>query len=115
VLLGPQFSDPAHGVELTAAQVPVPLHCSVASVEPTHVVPHATPEAVCSHVPPDAHLPSFPHGGFAPHCPEGAAVPGVRFVQKPFAEPVSAIEQPWQVPVHAELQQKPSTQKSVAH
>jgi hypothetical protein len=80
----------------------------------TSPVPQLVPPGVCWQTPPDAQAPVNPHVAGV-HCPAGAAVPAVMLEQTPSAPPVRALEQAWQVPLHAELQQKLFTQKPRAH
>ena len=57
----------------------------------------------------------MPQGGSSTHCPEGAGFPAETLEQDPFVIPVCASAHAWHRPVHASLQQKPSTQKPVEH
>ena len=87
------------------------------SVPPEHdAAAHTLPAGQSRHAP-ARHVPSVPQvdAAFAAQRPRGSAVPSVTVPQAPSAPPVSAAEQAWQAPAHAVPQQKPSTQKPLAH
>jgi hypothetical protein len=109
-------TPPGHGPGAPTAHVPVPLHTVSVITPPLQTpVPQDVPAGVISQEAPEAHLPSLPHGGLAVHCPGGAGVPAFMAAHTPFAAPVSAFEHALHVARHAELQQKPLTQKPLTH
>jgi len=87
------------------------------NVEPTHVPAAHTVELLQSlHTPPAPHWPSVPQleGALAAQSSCGS-VPTVTLAQVPFGAPVSERAHALHEPVHALPQQKPSTQKPLAH
>jgi hypothetical protein len=78
--------------------------------------PQTVPAGQSRHAP-ALHLPSVPHveGAVATQTPRGSTVPFVALAHVPFVPPVRAAEHAMHAPEHAPLQQKPSTQKPLAH
>jgi hypothetical protein len=62
-------------------------------------------------------LPSVPQleDAVAAQTPRGSVAPSSTLLHAPFAAPVSAAEHAWQAPLQVVSQQKPSTQKPLAH
>jgi hypothetical protein len=108
----------AHGVLLPALQVPAPLHAGAAVwFPPEHdPAPHTVPESQ-SRQAPALHLPSVPQldAAVTAQRPRGSGLPFVASAHVPFVPPVSALEHAWHAPVHAVLQQTPSTQNPLEH
>jgi hypothetical protein len=106
---------PGHGVAASGAQVPVPSHALVMSCwSLQEVLPHVVPpaaywQACC----PPLAVQVAPHIVPAPvhaaRCPCGSPF---TCEHRPC---VAATSHAWHCPVHAVLQQKPSTQKPVSH
>ena len=107
---------PGHGVAASGAQVPVPSHAPVTtSWSLLHeVLPHVVPEAAywqaCS---PPLAVHVAPHAVPAPaHAARWPCGSPFTCEHRPWA---AATSHAWHCPVHAVLQQKPSTQKPVSH
>ncbi len=100
---------------------PAPLQAPISVCDggapPHDALPHGVLAPYCSHAPPAAHLPSVPHdaGVVTGQVPLGSTLPAVTLPQVPSAPPVAAAEHAWHWPLHAELQQKPLTQKPLVH
>jgi len=76
---------------------------------------HLCVAGISAQPPEPSHMPWLPHGIIQGHCPDGAVVPALMGAQAPLGSPVSASEHAMQVPLHAELQHRPPTQKPLRH
>jgi hypothetical protein len=100
-------------------QLPLPSHVFAAvCVLPAHVAPrHIVPAGYFSQAP-DLQRPSVPQLAcpWFVQTPCGSGWPSATAPQAPFAPlPFFAVEHAWQAPLHALLQQNPSTQNPLAH
>jgi hypothetical protein len=106
---------PGHGLAASGAQVPVPSHAPVTISWSLHeVVPHVVPDAAYWQVccPPLA-VQVAPHAAPAPaHAFRWPCGSPFTCEHRPC---VAATSHAWHCPVHAVLQQTPSTQKPVMH
>jgi len=96
--------------------MPVPLQVALVCIPAVHWLVQLVPEGQSAQAP-AVHVPSVPQvvSAVTTQMPRGSLSPLVTFTHLPFMLPVSAAEQAWQAVLHAELQQKPSTQKPSAH
>lgn len=106
-------------LEPPSTQAPAPLHRSAVNRVPfTQLVATQTVDAEYRpQAPEPLHEPLVPHEAapWSAHSVSGS-VPTGMLPQTPLVpEPVLAVEQAWQVPVHATSQQNASTQKPVVH
>jgi hypothetical protein len=109
-------SVPRAGTKLSAGHAaPPPGQVSATSHAPAYAR-HTVPAAYIWHAPAPSHMPLFPQLA-APASLQSlsGSVPVVTGAQVPSVPPVFAAEHAMQVPVHAVLQQTPSTQLPFVH
>lgn len=108
----------AHAVVAPAVQLPLPSHEPAAVCCPPVqlAVPHDAPAATFAHAP-AWHEPVMPHtsGVCAMHRLRGSGAPSLAGLHVPLGPVLTSALHAWHAIVHAELQQRPSTQKPVAH
>jgi hypothetical protein len=100
-----------------ATHAPAPSQSWAVGVLSTHAGgAHTVPLGYLRHAPPPSHVPSSLQlaGASALQSPCGSA-PFDALPQVPSTPPLLAAEHAWQTPLHAELQQTPSTQKPDWH